>query len=499
MKLAQLLSVFPQLRWGEVASQDVQGLTQDSRQVKEGVVFVAVRGHSSDGHRFLKAAAEADALALIVEDDREVPSAYSGAVVKVPDTRKALDLLAERYYAHPAKNLFCVGITGTNGKTTTAYMVERVLTAFGWPTGVLGTVDHHLGEHRWSSQLTTPDPLTLQSRLREFVSLGAQAAVFEVSSHALDQSRADSLPFAVGIFTNFTRDHLDYHHSMENYFAAKEKLFTELLGRDARAAVAVLNIDDPWIRRVKVGEGVGTWWYGQDPQADFHFRVLKEDLSATLFHLSTPHGNTEVQLACPGLHNVYNATAALAVGLAAGMSLETAATALSRFHGAPGRLERVPNSRGLFIFVDYAHTDDALRTVLRALKEMRKAAHSTSKIITVFGCGGDRDRGKRPLMAQAACEHSDVVILTSDNPRSEDPLRILSEIEAGIPSTWAGRKIIEPDREQALARALQTAQEGDVILIAGKGHEDYQIIGDRRLSFSDQKIMVKLLNHGASL
>ncbi len=492
MKVSQLLSLFPQLRWGDSAALDVVDITQDSRQVKKGTVFVAIRGTSGDGHDFLDKVIEQGATALVVEDDSKIPKSYNGAIIKVPSTRHALDVLASRYYGNPAEQLFCVGVTGTNGKTTVTYMIERIFTHFGWPTGVLGTIDHHLAERAWPSQLTTPDPLTLQRRLKEFLALGARAAAFEVSSHALSQSRADSLPFAVGVFTNFTRDHLDYHRSMENYFAAKERLFNELLGRHPTTSVAILNGDDPAIRKIKVKEGVHVWWYGHS-NADFSFRILKQDLNGSLFHLSTPRGNVEIQLPCPGEHNVYNAVAAVAVGLSAGVSLSTASEALSQFHGAPGRLEKVPNLRGLHIFVDYAHTDDALRTVLRSLTSLRATAKSTGRILTVFGCGGDRDKGKRPLMAQAASEFSDVIVLTSDNPRSEDPQQILKEIRAGIPKEWKGQLIIEADRRQAFADALQTAQEGDVILVAGKGHEDYQIVGREKLKFADNEVLAELL------
>ncbi|MGE0526818.1 MAG: UDP-N-acetylmuramoyl-L-alanyl-D-glutamate--2,6-diaminopimelate ligase [Bdellovibrionales bacterium] len=497
MKLAQLLSIFPQLRWGEdiaegSANMDVREVTSDSRQAGPGVVFVAIRGTTSDGHRYLPQAAERGAVALIVEEDSAIPSTYRGAVVKVPSTRHALDQVAARFYGSPGDQLFCVGVTGTNGKTTVTYMIECLFNAFGWPTGVLGTIDHHISSHRWVSGLTTPDPITLHRRLREFVALGARAAAFEVSSHALDQSRGISVPFAVGIFTNLTRDHLDYHVSMEAYFACKEKLFLEWLGRHSQVAVAVLNADDPWAAKTRVKEGVTTWTFGQNA-ADFRFKILKQDLSGSLFHLSTPRGSGEVTLPCPGLHNVYNAVAAIAAALAAGASLETACEALSRFSGAPGRMERVFNSRGLYIYIDYAHTDDALQTVLRALQEARSVSGSYGRILTVFGCGGDRDRGKRPLMGRAAAAASDIVIITSDNPRGEDPLAIIREIESGIPSGWPGEKIIEPDRRKALSRALQTAREGDVILIAGKGHEDYQIIGNQKYEFSDKRVISELL------
>ncbi len=492
MKLAQLLSLFPQLKFGDAAHNEVNEITQDSRAVKPGVVFVALRGTSGDGHQYLSQAAVAGASALVVEDEAGIPKDYKGAVVRVASTRQALDLLAQRFFGEPAKKLFCVGVTGTNGKTTITYMIEKILTEFGWPTGVLGTIDHHMGQHKWPSALTTPDPLTLHRRLKEFVSLGAQAAAFEVSSHALKQHRADSLPFAVGIFTNFTRDHLDYHGTMDDYFAAKERLFTELLGRHDGVNVAVLNGDDPWVRKVRPREGVTRWWYGQK-DCDFTFRLLRQDLNGTLFHLATPRGDGEIFLPCTGLHNVYNAVAAVAAGLAAGVSLETAARALSGFRGAPGRLQRVPNSRGLHIFVDYAHTDDALTTVLQALHQVRRESAHPGRIITVFGCGGDRDRGKRPLMAAAAAGLSDFLVVTSDNPRTEDPQAVIDDIVKGVPAGWPGELTVEIDRRKALSLALQTGREGDVILVAGKGHEDYQIIGEQRLHFSDAEVLLELL------
>jgi UDP-N-acetylmuramoyl-L-alanyl-D-glutamate--2,6-diaminopimelate ligase len=479
------------LRWGDAADREVAGITQDSRQAGPGMVFVALRGTASDGHRFLPAVAAVGAIALIVEDDSLVPADFKGAVVKVDSSRRALDQLAARFYGNPAADLYCVGVTGTNGKTTVTYMIEKIFNHFGWPTGVMGTIDHHLGARHWTSSLTTPDALTLQQRLKEFKELGARAAAFEVSSHALEQARVESLPFSVGIFTCFTRDHLDYHKTMEVYFAAKERFFRELLGRDGQPALAVLNADDPQVRRTQVREGVSTWTYGRG-DADFKFNILKQDLNGSLFHLTTPRGPCEILLPFPGVHNVYNAVSALAAALFAGVSLQTAADALAGFYGAPGRLQKVPNTRGLHIFVDYAHTDDALRTVLRAVDDLRSGPKK-GRIISVFGCGGDRDTGKRPLMARAASEHADVMIVTSDNPRSEDPGAIIAQVVAGIPKDWVGERHVEADRRRALALALQIATDGDVILITGKGHEDYQIIGREKLPFSDVLAMTELL------
>ena len=467
----------------------MHGITQDSRLAAPGMVFVALRGTTVDSHKYLPEVAAKRVTALVVEDDSGIPSDFKGAIVKVPSSRRALDQLAARFYGSPANDLFCTGVTGTNGKTTVTYMVEKILNHFGWPTGVMGTIDHHLGARQWASSLTTPDALTLQMRLKEFKDLGARAAAFEVSSHALQQARVESLPFRVGIFTNFTRDHLDYHKNMQEYFAAKERLFSELLGRDATASVAILNADDPQVKETRVREGVTTWFYGAS-NADFSFRILRQDLNGTLFNLNTPRGNCEIHLPFPGVHNVYNAVAALAAALFAGVSLQTAADALAGFYGAPGRLQKVPNDRGLHIFVDYAHTDDAMRTVLRAVNELRGGK---GRIINVFGCGGGRDAGKRPLMAKASSETADVMIVTSDNPRGEDPLAIIEQVVAGIPRNWTGNKMIEPDRRQALAIALQSAHEGDVILVTGKGHEDYQIVGDLKLPFSDVLVLSELL------
>lgn len=493
MKLAQLLSVFPQLKWGESsAHMDVLKITRDSREADSGVVFVAVRGERTDGHDLLGEVCAKGVLALVVENEQRVPHDYKGAIVVVDSARRALDLLAERYYGSPAKDMFCVGVTGTNGKTTVAYMVESVLTHFGWITGVMGTIDHHVQSHVWPSQLTTPDPLTLQSRLREFKALGAQAAVFEVSSHALSQIRADSLPFNCAVFTNFTRDHLDYHGDMEAYFSAKERLFAEILGDKRTQAVAILNADDAKVASVRVREGVTVWRFGQT-ECELRFRILREDLDGTLFHLSTPRGSEEIRLLSPGLHNVYNSAAAVGVGLSAGVSLSTIAEALGRFSGAPGRLEKVRNNKGLHIFVDYAHTDDALASVLSTLRSTQGKTQLRGQLICVFGCGGDRDKGKRPLMLQAACRFADKVIVTSDNPRSEDPEAIIDDILSGQTAAKGANVVRESDRRQALAKALQLAHEGDVILVAGKGHEKYQIIGSQTYPFSDVDVLGELL------
>ena len=471
---------------------EVTVLTADSRRVRPGALFVAVRGGSADGHDHLPDAIARGAVAVVVEDRSRVPTEFRGSVIVivVARARVALDRLAAAFFGDPAGQLRLVGVTGTNGKTTVVYMIELILTEAGWPTGVLGTIDHHLGARRWPSGLTTPDPVTLQGRLREFVDQGARAAAFEISSHALDQARADSLPLDVGVFTNLSRDHLDYHPDMDAYFAAKEGLFTRLLGRRP-GGVAILNHDDPRVRGVQVAPGVRRVFFGESAP-DAPIQIGDETLDRTRFKLRVDGEWLEATLPTPGRHNVHNAAAAILSAVALGIAPARAAAAMAGFTGAPGRLERVADPRGRYVFVDYAHTDDALRSVLASLARVRDQRHAGARIITVFGCGGDRDRGKRPLMARAATDGSEVVILTSDNPRFEDPERILDDVAAGVPADWRGELHREVDRARALALALQCANEGDVILVAGKGHEDYQITGDERRPFSDQAVLADL-------
>lgn len=504
MRLAQLFSIFPQLKWGDAATKDVSSLCFDSRLLEKNCVFVAIRGGQHDGHNFLAAAMEKGAIALVVEDEGRVPAGFTGAVALVSDSRAVLNRLAARWYGEPATRLFCAGVTGTNGKTTTTYMIEAVLQAFGWATGVIGTINHHLGEHVWATDKTTPDPLSFQRRLHEFETLGAQAVTLEVSSHALRQSRVDEVPFDVAIFTNLTRDHLDYHRDMEDYFQAKMRLFNELLASSTKPSRhAVINRDDPYGRRIEPGGGVTVWTYGErgpgsERGPDFSFEVRHQDFTGTRFQLWTPYGEREVCLPMPGRHNIYNALCAIATGLAAGASLDTCLQALAGYAGVPGRLQAVENNLGLHVFVDYAHTDDALRSVLRNLANVRASAGLRNRFITLFGCGGDRDKGKRPLMMQAAQEGSDIVVLTSDNPRTEDPMAILNDARAGSDPARVAQLRCEVDRRKAIGLALHEARPGDVVLIAGKGHETYQQIGNEKLPFSDVEVVRELLREMGS-
>ncbi len=474
----------------------ISGLFNDARRVTPDSVFIAIRGIKLDGHSFIPEAIAKGAIALVVEDKTKVPMGFTGFILAVKNSREVLDALASRYYGDPSHELFTFGVTGTNGKTSITYMIEAILSERNIATGVIGTVDHHLGKKIWPSDMTTPDAIFLQKRLREFCDEGAKAAALEVSSHALDQHRVGSVSFNAVIFTNLTRDHLDYHENMKNYLLAKQRLFTDLLWKtNKRPCFAIVNTDDKAGRRLRVADPAVLWTYGKK-NADFTYNIKSMDFASTQFEVKTPVGTAEIHLPMSGGHNVMNALAALAAGLSAGVSLGDCCKALSKFTGVPGRLQSVPNFKKISVLVDYAHTPDALENVLSSISNVRKSLKSNSKIWTIFGCGGDRDKGKRPLMGQIAMKYSDEVIVTSDNPRTEDPELIIKDILAGINDSKgqkAAKVII--DRKQAIFETLGKVQAGDVVLIAGKGHEEYQIIGSEKFPFSDVSMATEALNN----
>jgi len=470
-------------------------------------VFVAIKGTKQDGHDFIQSILESGTpVAAIVADESRIseiidqpgfpPGPHDIPILLVPDTRVALDVLARRLFYDPSHRMLCFGVTGTNGKTSSVYMLEHLLNRAGQPTGVLGTIDHHLGSDVWPSTHTTPDPVSLQGRLSDMKAKGAQAIAMEVSSHALDQRRADGVQFNVVIFTNLTRDHLDYHADIEDYFLAKQRLFTDLMWNSTKFPLfAIVNVDDPWARKLRVSSKAIVWTIGVSKSADFQFKMLSQTFTGQKFSLQSPFGDFEKELPLIGVHNLYNAMGAVAAAASVGVTPEQSLRYLEDFEGIPGRLQRIPDRRGRFVFVDYAHTPDALDNVLKTLNEIRETLpEPRPRVLTLFGCGGDRDKGKRPQMAQVAARWSDAVWLTSDNPRSENPKAIIEEIRSGFSASDLSHVTEQVDRALAIQDILRSAQSGDVVLIAGKGHEDYQEIQGEKRSFSDVAEAERFLN-----
>lgn len=487
MNLQQLFQYFNFKSASPDLQRQVAGLCLDTKTVQAGSVFFAIKGHARDGHDLISEALEKGAIAIVCSDSEKVPKNFEGPILQVQDVRSMASIMAARFYGFPSQKLKTVGVTGTNGKTSVTYLTEYLLNQAGLPTAVMGTIDHHLGEKKWSTELTTPDPISLQSRLKDFRNAAAEAVVMEVSSHALDQKRVEGVDFDVAVFTNLTRDHLDYHKTMKQYHLAKQRLFTDLMWKSQKnPATAIVNIDDSYGRQMKVSDKAHLWTYGQS-DCDFRFEIQNFDWSGTRFELKTNFGKFELQIPLLGLHNVYNTVAALAVASAFDLELDQLIPSLQSFKGIPGRLQKVP-VKDKQVFIDYAHTPDALEKVLFMLKETRNSIQKKSQIWCVFGCGGDRDAGKRPLMAKAAEKYSDQVIITSDNPRTESPQQILADIEKGF--SISNFKKIE-NRREAINYALQKSQIDDVILIAGKGHEDYQIVGTEKTHFSDYEVVIE--------
>ncbi len=471
----------------------ISSLAYHSQDVTPGGLFVAIPGHQTDGCRFIASALEKGARAIVSEREYLPPSGVTA--VRVPDSRLALAHLSGAFYDHPSRELTLIGITGTNGKTTTSYLLEAIFSAAGYRVGVLGTVNYRLGGCCWPAPVTTPESLDLNRFLREMVCSGATHALLEVSSHALDLKRVDRVAFAAGIFTNLSQDHLDYHNNLDLYFAAKSRMFLEIMSNGGSpGGLAVINLDDPRGWQLSQRLQVPTLTFGNHPDSQVRplsARFHREGLEA---RLSTPQGELAIASRLVGPYNLSNILAAAAAALGLGISAETVARGVASLAGVPGRLERFGPAGGPHVFVDYAHTPDALVSVVTALNSLQFA-----RLITVFGCGGDRDRTKRPLMGQAAGEGSDLVIVTSDNPRSEDPVAIIGEIEAGLQdmgfpplSLTAAKRgekgyIVVPERGEAIRLAVRLAEADDGVLVAGKGHEDYQIIGQERRHFDDRE------------
>ncbi len=462
----------------------VTAVTDDSRAVAAGSLFVAVKGERVDGHEFVGQAVQAGAAAVVAQGAVETGSL---PLVRVADSRKALGLLGSRFYGDPSAQLAMIGVTGTNGKTTTTYLCKALLEGIGRRVGLIGTVAYQIGSETIPASHTTPGALELQGLLARMIQSGMNSVVMEVSSHALAMDRTAGCEYDAAVFTNLTQDHLDYHGTMEEYFQAKSRLFTGLGGGKKTGQRAIVNMDDPRGAEIRAACRVPVWGYAVTSKADLKAEQVRLSMNGTTFAAATPAGTFTVESRLVGEHNVYNLLGAIGVALHAGATCDQVREAVSRVSNVPGRFERVSAGQDFTVVVDYAHTEDALVRLLAAAQALK-----TDRIITVFGCGGDRDRGKRPKMGRAAVEHSDIVVLTSDNPRTEDPMAILREVEVGVRDALQGRSHVEyhlvPDRREAIGTAVRLARTGDIVLIAGKGHEDYQIIGTKKFHFDDREV-----------
>jgi len=470
---------------------EIKGLTSDSRDVKKGYLFVAVRGSSQDGHKYLADAVKRGAGALVVENVANVFPKVT--TVRVPDTRAALSELASRFYNYPSKDMNLIGITGTNGKTTTSYVLESILKEEGRDVGVIGTINYRYKEKSFQTSLTTPESNDLMKIMGKMRDAGVTDIILEVSSHSLVQGRVRGLNWSRALFTNFSRDHLDYHSTMEAYFKAKSLLFSSLGEEGEGQTKIIINMDDPKGRVLKKITKASIVSYGLGHNCLLRAADIHSSIEGLHFRLTTPAGDIPITSTLFGQMNVYNILAAAAVAFSLDIDLNTISRGIQRLAFVPGRLQHVENKQGLSIFVDYAHSTDALKKALQTVRQLTKG-----KLITVFGCGGDRDKGKRPDMGRVAGMYSDCAIITSDNPRGESPAKIADEIEAGVKesglkrialdfsSNTRGYEIIL-DRRKAIHTAVKIANKegGDVILIAGKGHEKYQIIGNRKRYFND--------------
>jgi UDP-N-acetylmuramoyl-L-alanyl-D-glutamate--2,6-diaminopimelate ligase len=467
----------------------LNGFHYDSRKIEEEFLFVAVKGFKADGHEFISQAIAKGAVALLVEKRVNAPKEIT--VIQVGNTRRALPIIAANYYQEPANKFSLIGVTGTNGKTTTTFLIEAILKELGKKVGLIGTIENRIGEQAFPVLHTTPESLELQRLFHLMVQEEVDYAVMEVSSHALDLGRVDQVEFDVGVFTNLTQDHLDYHQDMEHYMQSKAILFSRLgeTNYKNRLKYCVVNGDDPYSKKIVASTQVPIITYGIKKGNDVIASNVEITAAGTRFTVSYWEGSFDLSLRLTGLFSVYNALAAAAVGLKEEINPAIIKKALEKLTGVAGRFEAVNMGQNFAVIVDYAHTPDSLENILLTAKEFVKG-----RVITVFGCGGDRDRTKRPIMGEKAAQHSDYCIITSDNPRSEEPLEIIADIIPGV------KKFMEEDsyevvenRKDAIEKAVNKAKKGDMVIIAGKGHETYQIIRDQVFLFDDRLVAKEAL------
>lgn len=476
------VEVRSKLPGGEVR---IRQIAYDSRKVQAGALFVAIQGAATDGNLFARDAVRRGAEAVL--SGAEAPADWPREIpwLQVNEPRKALAIAAANFYGRPAKTLKLVGVTGTNGKTTTTSLIDSILRASGAKTGLFGTIAYHTPRGERPAPNTTPESLDLQSFFAEILDAGGEYATLEASSHALALDRLWGCHFAVAVFTNLTRDHIDFHKTFDNYFEAKRRLFE---GTGAGAPdVSVVNADDEWGKKL-AGLGKSTLSYGLQNGADLRAKNFQLSFSGLSFSAQTPNGPVQVESALVGRINVYNILAAIGAAIGLGIANETIEAGIGNLRAVSGRFQSVDCGQPFLVVVDYAHTDDALQNLIRTAREL----NANGRIITVFGCGGSRDRTKRPIMGEISGRMSDLSILTSDNPRQEDPLKIISDIVVGMQKS-GGKYMIEPDRAKAIHLAVEEAEADDIVLLAGKGHEDYQIFADRTIHFDDREEARKAL------
>ena len=483
MKLNELLQTVKPLAVEGPVDRDITGITYDSRRVMPGNLFVAMRGENTDGHRYVEAAIDRGAAAVVLE--REGGLNPRATRIRVEDARHTLALASAEFYSHPSQQLKVVGVTGTNGKTTTAFMIKAIMESAGLGAGLIGTVHYQIGQRIIPASRTTPESVEIQDMMSQMLRANCSGVAMEVSSHALDLQRVAGIDYDVAVFTNLSQDHLDYHGTMKKYFEAKTKLFLAL-GSMRKRGRAVVNTDNEYGRRLiaRLGGENAVVTYGVSSDAAIRALDVRVSADGTYFVVRTPQGSVSVALPLIGRYNVANALAAIGAALSLGIDLGSIERALSTMRPVPGRMEVMDVKQDFHVYVDYAHTEDALRNVLMTVSELTKG-----RLIVVFGCGGDRDQGKRTPMGEAACELADFSILTSDNPRTEDPSEILKQIEEGFPVGAQSRYQVIADRREAIERALNIARPGDSVLVAGKGHETYQEFADTVVPFSDRQVV----------
>ncbi len=468
---------------------EITSIHANSREVKPGGLFIAIKGFVKDGHDYIEEAFKNKAAVVVAQKANE----NNRKIIQVKDTRKAMASIASRFFDHPTKKITLIGITGTNGKTTTTWLIESILISAGYKVGVIGTINVRYNGKIYDTKVTTPESIDMQKIFSDMVSAGITHVIMEVSSHAIDLHRVDSCNFDMGIFTNFTQDHLDYHKTMEAYFKCKKDFFTKLLVRKNSKIIptAILNIDDKkgtYLSELLAKKNIDILKVGTSSKADLICKDLKNSISGLRTTILKNNSTIDINSQLTGGFNLENILCAAGAAHSLGISLKTIKLGIENCKNIPGRLERIENNIERFIFVDYAHTPDALKSILTTLKPLKTGAKT--KLITLFGCGGDRDSSKRKIMGKIACNYSDLIIVTSDNPRSEDPEKIIEDILKGVDiKNKKTELIVEPDRKKALNTAIRRSGRGDIILAAGKGHETYQILNSGKIDFDDRVIL----------